>query len=193
MIDEMGWVPFDSEKMLERQSIEADADRRSTFSRIASIELQHLNHSKEIPAWANSVESPKKLLFDWTLAVNILFRLFGDIRFSPKQLLHEFYPPLPLRRMMVSGATLACASSWDAITEDDSAFAVRTAVKYCEYAFATILGENPSMEGVRNANSLECREHNRLLVKFWYETMRDRIVKHSYEPDLIGANEGLKE
>ena len=103
LISEMEFNGDDEEAIIERQAIEADADRRSVWSSVASIELTLATPNLRRPPWLPSGQRGlSDLIFDWAFPMNSLFRLFGDKRFNPADLETNAYPPLPLRRMMAT-------------------------------------------------------------------------------------------
>ena len=90
-------LPTEQEKV-ERQAIEMDADRRSMLSAIASVKNKY-----EVPegaAMLNGRNTIECLLFDWSVAMNTFFRLFGDLRATQWHVENGYYPPTPLRRFM---------------------------------------------------------------------------------------------
>jgi len=111
LIAEMDWNQTDAEGLIERQSIEAQADTRSVFSGIASIQLTHAMPNLERRPWANSPPRPETMIFDWAFAMNSLFRLFGDSRFNSSGLARMTYPPLPIRRPPGSGTARTQSTS----------------------------------------------------------------------------------
>ena len=69
-------LPTEQEKA-ERQAIEMDADKRSVLSSVAS--LKNKFESPEMAA-VSGRHTMECLLFDWSVAMNTFFRLFGDLR-----------------------------------------------------------------------------------------------------------------
>ena len=179
LIAELGWNESDASGVIERQCLEAQADTRSVFSTIASLKLTHEALVK--PAWLDSPWNESQLIFDWAFAMNSLFRVFGDVRFDSSQLATNSYPPLPIRRAMATATAYAAVmGSWNSALKDKTLLALRTATKYTEYAFATILGEKVAMEGLADAYSPLGQEHYRRLRDRFPE-LQERLVPFAYE------------
>ncbi len=182
-VAEMGWNASDPDGLIERQCLEAQADMRSVFSRIGSLWLTHIaNTSGNLkPSWLNSNLSEAHLIFDWAFAMNLLFRLFGDVRFNASQLATSSYPPLPLRRAMATEmAYNAVMSRWNPALKEKASHALQAAMKYSEHAFATILGEKISTEGLVDAYSTLGKEHRKRLMEYSFE-LQKKLAPFSYE------------
>jgi hypothetical protein len=154
---------------------------RSVFSGIESLQLVHTTSDLQKPLWAESAPSEGRLIFDWALAMNSLFRLFGDARFNSSQLATKSYPPLPLRRAMATVVAYgAIMENWNPELKEKGLHALRTAMKYTEYAFATILGEDIKAKGLMDAFSPLGKEHHKRLFEFSFE-LQNRLAPFSYE------------
>jgi hypothetical protein len=181
LIEELGWVETDPDRILERQCLEANADMRSTFSGIQSLRETRAKFKTAIPHWGNSPRSVGRLIFDWAVAVNTLFRLFGDVRFSPSDLATNPYPPLPLRRLMAMRAAFASATEhWNQALKEKAKLATQIALKHTEHAFATILGGKIKVEGLKDADGQEARVHITNLFKRSL-ILQKRLAPFSYE------------
>ena len=184
LIAEMGWNQADQEGLIERQTLEADADLRSVISRIASLKLTHTTPNLDQPPWTDSPRAPGHLLFDWAFSMNSLFRLFGDNRFNASDLTVANYPPLPLRRTMATVAALTgVIEGWDPALKDVAGKALRLAIDCTELAFAAILGDGLSVAGLSDAFSPLGREHYKRLIDCWLGGLRDRLAPFAYELD----------
>ena len=181
LIAEMGWKQTDSEGSIERQILEAQADTRSVFSGIASVQLTHAMPNLEKPPWDSSPLRPETMIFDWAFAMNSLFRLFGDSRFSSSELATTVHPPLPIRRAMATGTAYASVMAWDPELKDKALKSLRAAMLYTELAFSVILGIDPSTEGLRDAYTPLGREHYKRLWACWNGGLRKRLATFSYE------------
>jgi hypothetical protein len=156
---------------------------RSVFSRIGSLRLTYIaSESGDLKvSWLNSNPSEAHLIFDWAFAMNLLFRLFGDVRFNASQLVTSSYPPLPLRRAMATTTAYAAVmEKWNPALKEKALHALRTALKYSEHAFATILGEKMSAEGLTDAYSPLGKEHYKHLMEYSFE-LQKRLAPFSYE------------
>ena len=141
--------------LIERQCLEMDADGRSIVSRIDSLKLTSQDLSASGIPWAPTADVPDQLISDWVVSVNILFRLFGDIRFSHSELNSSGYPPIPIRRALCESV------AWGAITQiwnDKLESVARRALQFgrnqVEEAFAHILGEAASPEGLTDNSKI---------------------------------------
>lgn len=182
LVAEMGWNAPDAEWLIERQCLEAQADLRSVFSRIGSIRLTFIaGESGNLKAsWLDSNPSEAHLIFDWAFAMNLLFRLFGDVRFNASQLVTSSYPPLPLRRAMATEIAGPVMERWNPALKEKISHALQTAMKYSEHAFATILGEKISTGGLADAYSTLGKEHRTRLLEYSFE-LQKRLAPFSYE------------
>lgn len=184
IIEELDWNQRDSGDLIERQSLEAMADNRSVLSGIDSIQLTHGTPGFEKPPWTNSALKPAERIFDWALAMNSLFRLFGDSRFNPSNLEMMAYPPFPIRRAMATAAAYTFVMTEYPALKDKALDALRLAMAYTEAAFSMILGIDQSAEGLRDAYSSSGKEHYKRLVAYWHGDLRERLATFSYE-DLL--------
>jgi hypothetical protein len=149
-------LPTEQEKA-ERQAIEMDADKRSVLSSVAS--LKNKLESPEI-ARVSGRHAMECLLYDWSVAINIFFRLFGDLRATQSIVEFGYYPPTPLRRYMaVVLAHFVVETAWNApIDAKASIRLLRGAADYTEAMFQILTGQ-PSGNGVNDAFSQEGHEY----------------------------------
>ena len=180
---ELGWSEKrNPEERLERQCLEADADRRSIFSRIDSLRVTFDKPNPPAVPWRPTLEHPTEMILDWAVSVNILFRLFGDVRFSRTDLADSVYPPLPLRRMMCEAAAFwAVGRIWGPEFNRFAGQALQTARNEAELTFATMLGEDVKLDGLRAAFSDVGTEHARRLDDYWNTTLVEQLRPYSYE------------
>jgi len=181
---ELEWVGSKhGDELLERQCLEMDADRRSIISRIDSLKTTYSNPNFSPPPWSSeSYTGPQQLLLDWWISLNILFRLFGDVRFTHSALKNSNYPPLALRRAMCLMAAFGAVDQlWDSGLMDVARKVFKIGYREAELAFATMLGEKPSVEGVQQAFSKTGREHAIKLEHYWNSTVLERVRPFSYE------------
>jgi hypothetical protein len=182
LVEEMQLHQTGSEALIERQCLEAQADMRSVYSRIASLKLTLSAPNLEQPSWTDSPQRLDKMLFDWAFGMNSLFRLFGDRQFSSSELAMNAYPPLPLRRTMATAVALGCLMADKDYAQRDAAIkALRVAMQYTQFAFATILNEEPSVEALDGAFSPSGQEHVKRITKYMNECLHKRLAPFSYE------------
>jgi hypothetical protein len=168
------------EERIERQCMESDADRRSIISRIDSLRLTFDSPDRPTVPWRPSVERSVEMIFDWAISINILFRLFGDVRFSRSDLVDSAYPPLPVRLMMCDGAALRMATTiWGAEVEASVREALEMAYIETQAAFATVLGVQfapPGFESIKAAV-----EHVTELSKYWSSVLIEALIPYAYD------------
>jgi hypothetical protein len=82
------------------------------------------------------------MIFDWAISLNILFRLFGDLRFSQVEPARSAYSPLALRRgLCEESAQEAIGILWDPTLRKLTIRALFLARMETELSFAKMLGE----------------------------------------------------
>jgi hypothetical protein len=186
LISEIEFNREDEEANIERQAIETDADRRSIWSCVASIEL-----TLATPNLANAPWLPSRrlgltdLIFDWAFAINSLFRLFGDKRFNPGDLETEVYPPHPLRRVIATNIAYTGLVFREPGRKGIVLPVLRDAMVYTDLAFARILGEEVRADGLDVAWSPLGKEHHERLLNESLRTLNDRLAPFAFEPDVV--------
>lgn len=166
------------ELMLERQAIECDADQRSVASRVDSLRLTSLHAS--LPSLLNSQDPRHMLIQLWAVALNITFRLFGDIKFTKQELRNSPYPPLSMRRIMAGLSTLTNVEyNWDRELKDVTMEIFQKAYSTVENAFGVILDADISTESMGSA--LTHQSHMEDIVNYWNNVVRIKCQKFAYE------------
>jgi hypothetical protein len=174
-----GWnLPTDQQKA-ERQAIEMDADQRSVRSSMASLKNKLESPETARVSGRHTIEC---LVYDWSVAMNTFFRLFGDLRATQSIVELGYYPPTPLRRFMaVKLAHAAVVTAWKApIAAKDSIRLLRDAALYTEMMFEILTGQS-SGKGVNDAFSQEGDEYAIKLNLYWMETLAPKIQKYAFE------------
>jgi hypothetical protein len=176
---ELGWSSSANDEVIERQCIEIQADFRSIYSRIHSFKLTV--DDKGQPPWSDAPLSARQALFNFAFSLNVLFRIFGDVRFDSLILESESYPPLPLRRALGTVAAHGFVmETWDHNLRDDALLVLRNGLRYTEHAFATIQDEAPAMVGLSDASSPLGRQHHRRIANHFPE-LANRLKPFRYE------------
>jgi len=180
---ELEWVGNrDEEERIERQCLELDADRRSISSRIDSLRVTVNSGRAGIAPWRTNQEDPGLMIFDWAISLNILFRLFGDLRFSQVEPDRSAYPPLALRRSICeASACEAIDFLWAPSLYKLAIRALFVARMETELSFAKMLGEKFVVDQVRQPIPQIELDHTDKLMKYWNETVCDRLKPFSYE------------
>lgn len=176
---EAGWRGT-AEGRLERQAIEVDADQRSLFARCFSAHQTSAFNQRNTPPWATAPQSNEQWQFDWTFAVNTLFRLFGDPRFLGTDIDQQPYPPLPLRRRIAIDTTVGMlVTAWGAEQKVNAEQLLTSAVKATEDAYAAVGADSPD-GGLEETGSEVAREHIERIVDRW-DKLVPELKQYSYE------------
>ena len=167
---------------IERQALEQDADRRSIISRIDSLRVTSENPNNTKPPWASEGVIPAQLIRDWSVSLNILFRLFGDTRFSRVDINESNHPPFPLRQVMCEAAAdWAITNQWDPSLSQAAQQALSFGRLETERAFSIILAQPFSSEGLMDAFSPVGRDYAVRLQEHWNSELVERLRPFSYE------------
>lgn len=179
---ELGWFSWFKKDTapLDRQALELDADGRTTESRVDSVQTA-LASGQTIP-WAPDSDPRSRLIHDTAVAINILFRIFGDSRFSSEGADEATHPPLAVRLLLKDMAMLTgIHRRWG----EEFAKSVRRelglAHAECEIAFARALGDEPSSEAARRPFTPQVRTFADRLILHWNESVRPRVQPFSWE------------
>jgi hypothetical protein len=70
---------------------------------------------------------------------------------------------------------------WGSTLNDVTLRAQQNAVNQTEISFATILGQNISMKGIKDAFSPMGKDHNTRLINYWQRSLRELLAPYSYE------------
>ncbi len=178
-ITELGWNGT-AEQTLERQAVEADADRRAVFARCYSMFMAaEINKSKNLP-WTGEPATVGGLQFDWAYAVNVFFRLFGDKRFAGINLEIDSYPPLPLRRRMaMEYGFQVLLENWGEEYKDEIEFSLGGSVRVAESSFLAI-GAPPPEGGLLDSYNDDATKHLQCLRECWLH-LKGKLKTYSYE------------
>lgn len=176
---ELGWQGSGDQR-LRRQAIEADPDRRSIYARCYSMFLSASGNEGKALSWTDRPLTVADMQFDWAFAVNVLFRLFGDKRFSGIRLESTSYPPLPLRRRlaMECGCRLLM-ENWGSEHEDKILGSVLGSIEVTEESFLAI-GAVPADGGFAETFSGEASQHISKLEDYW-QSLRPELAIYAYE------------
>ena len=72
------------EERLERQCLEQDADYRSLYALIDTVRVRFEKPTPERNPWRPGADQSFFMFVDLAVSLNIVFRLFGDVLFSPR-------------------------------------------------------------------------------------------------------------
>jgi hypothetical protein len=131
--------------------------------------------------WAPGKGS-ERLIRDWNASLSILFRLFGDVRFTSTELAEANYPPLPIRRLYAEAiAHWEIDHKWTDGKTIPVSDALNEGRNEAEEAFATILGEPVAMAGLAQAMTQAGTDHAMRLQDYWNSTLVEKLRPYSYE------------
>ncbi|QDU74708.1 hypothetical protein Pan97_17210 [Bremerella volcania] len=179
-VRELGWR-CNREQQLERQALELDADRRAIFSRIVSMRLTS-EQEQSIRVHPSGLKATEEMLqYDTLFAVNVLFRLFGDKRFTHEELNESLYPPLPLRRFLaMEYARAQIRGQLDRKQAERVNIVMQGVLHAIELSF-TEIGAAPQEGGYESALSEESQGHIRRINECW-NRLSVSLTQFAYEP-----------
>jgi hypothetical protein len=164
--------PSPGSHLIERQALEQDADTRSIFSRIDSLRFTFANPNRVIARWRPDAAHPLDLLRDWAISVNLIFRLFGDIRFNGVPLDAMPYPPMALRRAMCDAMALAAfQQTFGAEYAQPARDALLLARHDTDLAFATLLGTEMTSEAISPEYARTIDTHAERLIAYFMDEL----------------------
>lgn len=178
-IAELGWSGSRS-MGLKRQALEVDADQRSSYARCYSMFGTAESNAEVTPRWADEPQSIEAYQYDWTFAVNSLFRLFGDEAFSGVDLKSSGYPPLTLRRRIALqvGQDLLL-KNWGLEHSEKISEALFGSVAAVEFSFKA-LGADPPQGGFSDAFSNEADQQIDKISNAWV-SIEQQLKTHAFE------------
>jgi Peptidase family M48 len=171
-----------NESSIERQCLEMDADRRSIMSRIDSLRVTYGKPERVLPPWSPDSYDAGQFIQDWSVSLNIVFRLFGDIQFSRSELNGLAYPPVPVRRALCEMWAYGFTKDiWDESLSEVVLKSLVDGHRYVEDAFAHILGESVRTPRPGPSYSKWSQKHMQRLVDHWNDTVRLQVESFSFE------------
>jgi len=185
-LPEVGWNLPTEEDVLERQAMEADADRRSVISAMASAKLAHEAPIPDRPRWVDSRRSVTDLIFDWSFAMNCVFRIFGDVDVLEPELGRVSHLPGPMRRFMASvDAATYVGEVWKPAEAKATVWkALRHGILYTELAFMTLMNQERSGKGVIHAFSRSGREYATRVGAYSHNTLARKLEPFAFEATI---------
>lgn len=191
-LPEIAWNLPTGPGEVERQALEADADKRSVLSAMVSAKTMHETPVSEVPPWVQGRHFMDDLLFDWSFAMNVFFRVFGDIKVHEADVSASSYPPEPLRRFMatLSAHHFICAllKAPDEATVVSMIEALKNGAVYTEIGFDKIMGHEYTPGGLEDAFSDRGFQYAMELEAYWMKTLWPKVRKFAFES---GADEGI--
>ena len=165
---------------LERQAIECDADQRSVVSRVDTLRITCESLNSQLPTSLASEDHRHLCIKLWAIALSIVFRLFGDVRFTKEGLKASSYPPVSMRRMMAGLSTLRdVTENWDPTLESVTLEIFRETNMAVEHAFSKILNTEFSAKSMDDA--VNNKEHMMKIIDYWNQVVRVKCRPYAYE------------
>ncbi|QDU44593.1 hypothetical protein Mal52_30780 [Symmachiella dynata] len=164
---------------IERQIIEAQADQYS-FNSLLGGACAQSSENTGAPT-REELASLGQLAFDYSFSANILFRLFGDMRFIGSDFAVESYPPIALRRSFIYGG--GCDLVRKELTPDrqDTVLrALEAGMFAAEHAFSGATGEDVAVTGLEEAFSDKGHAHFKRLVELSDRELAEKLQPFSY-------------
>lgn len=181
--NELEWFGRKSNQAeISRQAMEMDADQRSIRSRIDSLRITSSTWINDGPPWMVQGFDPADLIRDWAISLNILFRLFGDIRFSKIEETRSNHPPVPLRRLLCEMETFQSVKEfWDPALASSVMQKLDDARRETELAFSSILCEPFSQEYAPENIAVTGYKYAERLLNVWNSEVVEKLRPFSYE------------
>lgn len=130
----------DGDALIERQSLELDADRRSVMASVNSLRDTQASAEFEGLPWIEGPRDTASLFRDWAVAIAIVFRLVGDQRVSDVNL-RRSHPPLLSRWLYARGmGQQGVDLFWPAEEREAALTSIREGKREAGRAFAKIIG-----------------------------------------------------
>lgn len=170
-----------SSDAIESQAMEMDADIRSVHARCHSAVLTEQYRDGKGPVWGNGEFSLHNLNYDWSFAMCVFFRLFGDEQFNGLELLEADYPPYAVRqRISIENAIHYFVKLRGEKDLELFRSVFLSAVFASEKAFLSV-GASPSRGGLVDSTSQATEDYLQFLYSHRSELMK-KLKKYSYEP-----------
>jgi hypothetical protein len=186
-IAEFGFQARSEAELIENQALELDADAQATSSGIDSIIVAHTYPNTFKPSWSPGPVSVQFDLFAWAFAANSLFRILGEIPFSPLELPKESYPPNPMRRMFLIHCAWVHFFQAANLVEsekprrDSFLDSLRRGSGCVQDVFGILLNTPSSLKILETAYQSESIQHLNRVLKYWNDPLRRRLVPHSFD------------
>ena len=166
----------DGATLIERQSLELDADRRSVMTSVNSLrDMQASPEFKGLP-WIEGPRDTASLFRDWAVVIAIVFRLVGDQRVSDVNL-RRSHPPLLSRRLYAQGVgQYGVDLFWPATEREAARSSIREGTREVSRAFATIIGN-----ALEELPAFPPLEYIMMLQDYWNEVLLEKVRPYSYE------------
>lgn len=177
--------PASEKAKFERQCLELHADQRSILSRVQSLR-DHLEAPDVTLPWVK-VLAPDCLVRSWSPSIGIVFRLFGDMRFTHAQIARTSYPPIGVRRQFNEAAAVwAAQRQWGGNTRLSMLNAVTFGRMDTDLAFEKIFGEPKYVQkspGLPAAGYLHpvAQEHIMRIQEYARSTLYGKLKPFSFE------------
>jgi hypothetical protein len=179
------WSHLATETMIERQAIEADADKRSVLFLMGVAKHVHGRVPRNNGNFMEKRRSVENVLFDVSVAINTFFRIFGDIHVREYEISSSFYPQTPIRRylaMLVARQYLI--HNWKPqLSNNVTENALKNGALYPETAFQIMTGVKQANPGFHEAFGRNGIDYANIMDAYWMNTLGRKLADFSYEFD----------
>jgi hypothetical protein len=179
---ELGSPPDGAVKAKMRQAIEMHADAVAALSGAATVQHRMtMAIPMPYPPFSPCTELASDV-FDWSFAVGALFRLFGIDSLAKTDLTTSNYPPVTIRRLMVTETLLAQAELfWGNGIRGDCIKGAGEASLAMENAFSVLSGKPwPSMEQAFGGTLGSYIDYSRDLMVFCKDELEQQLKPYSH-------------
>ncbi|MES2792854.1 MAG: hypothetical protein V4719_24795 [Planctomycetota bacterium] len=184
-VGEVGWLPDTPEGNLESQAMELDAD--STAARVLVQTVKGLVSSRDRmrPEIAALYKEPAGAMFDVSVAVSVVFRLFQDSRMDGVDVSGVSHPPTRWRQMQILNMMgNYVAQGWGGGLVEQVCAALTKAIADVEEAFELITGTGQQVQGLHDAWSGAGWDYAAAISDCWNSTLRQKVAKYAFiEPN----------
>ncbi|MEQ7874255.1 hypothetical protein ABDK56_09670 [Sphingomonas sp. ASV193] len=176
-LEEDDGTPVDDERLLERRVLEFDADRRSIMASVNSLRDTQFAPGFEGMAWGEGADDAATMFRDWSAAISILFRMFGDPALADTRRA-QAYPPLLVRwQSALAHARYGIDRFWPGAQHAAALEALAEGRREVARAFATIAG-NSAPEVLPTAPPPDYLDG---LQNYWNDVLLERVRPYAYE------------
>jgi hypothetical protein len=171
-----------NERLLTHQTLEMDADSGAVSTQIGTIKAKFTEPDKYLnPYWKDFYIDPPLTTYNWSFAVSLFFRLFGDQPYKDKQLLDSTYPPDRVRQMIVQTVSSTYIGlRWDDSLVDRCAKAETDAMLDLENIFPVITDTPREIQGFKESWDGSGFAHAMVLEEHWKNKVRPDLLKYAH-------------
>jgi len=170
------------EAKLTHQTLEMDADSGAASIQIGTIKLKFTEPDTYLnPYWNDFYLEPATTVYNWSFAVSLFFRLFGDQPFKGTDLLDFTYPPDRVRQMIVQSVAITyIMDKWDNSLVDSCVKAKVDAATELENIFPLITDTPREIQGYKESWDGSGYAHSMVLEEHWRNKVRPDLLEYAH-------------